>query len=109
MSDGVSRYREKLFSASFDTLTAFQDHVETEEQQEEAGSRYMESVQVQVLQRLAGGVSKLFECCKKYELAPNSWTGSRRSTTERYLSLETQQIDPRDFEARFVRLISVVL
>lgn len=111
VSESVGLYREEIFESAFDKLTLFQIHLEGGEGDKEDTNRsiYLETVIVQVLQRLVEGLSKLFECCKDDELSPTEHDSARRrSATERYLSHETEVVNSGDFEARFVHLVTII-
>lgn len=110
--ESVKLYREEMFRVSFETLSLFQKHLrEVEKEVEESKPYFMEPVQVQVLHRLAGGLGKLFECCKDDELSPNHDKIQCRIATEKFLALEVEGVDEDDevdFETRFVDLVGIV-
>jgi len=106
--ESVKLYREELFKVGFDTLSLFQKHLEEAEKEVEESKPYHEPVQVQVLHRLAGGLGKLYECCKDGELSPNHDKIQCRIATARFLALESEGADADDFETRFVDLVGIV-
>lgn len=105
ISESVSIYRKELFVIAFSNLSNFQRHLDqlVPEVEEAASNRFhIEPIQVQVLQRLVGGLSKLFECIKDDELSPRLRSSG---------CLESSQVDDvahYDYEAIFVDLVVTV-
>jgi hypothetical protein len=104
-SESVSKHRKELFVIAFRNLSEFQRHLDqlVPEIEEAASNRFhIEPIQVQVLQKLVGGLAKLFECIKDDELSPRLRSAG---------CLDPSQVDGvvyDDYEATFVDLVVTV-
>jgi len=114
-SETVDEWKKKMFVASFDMLDEYRAVLEigeAEERSKETRFVYLESTQVQVLQRLASGLGKLYECCKTNELSPERYRDLRRrpSSAQRYLAIgSVDRVYAEDLEGRFVKLIATII
>lgn len=114
-SETVDKWRKVMFMTSFEILDEYRDfveHDEAEERTKETKYVYLESTQVHVLQRLASGLGKLYECCKNQELSPERCRHLRRrpSSAHRYLAIgSVDTVYKEDLEGRFVKLIATII
>lgn len=103
----VDEWRECFFLAAFDALDSFRDHFENDSQNdsEVVNSHYLEATQVQVLNKLALGLGKLYEGCKDNEFAPwQSPDFQRRS-----LEFDCENgVNHDNLEGRFVHLLAAI-
>jgi len=69
----LDSYRQELFDISFYKLAEFRVYLDKngkEENQEAKGHLMLDSLLTQVLTKLVGELSKLYECCKNNEMLP---------------------------------------
>ena len=107
-SESVGVYRKELFVIAFRKLSEFQRHLDELVPEVEEGSNrfHIEPIQVQVLQRLVGGLAKLFECIKDDEICPRLRSDSRQSQGS--ARIESPHLENEDYEAKFVDLVVTV-
>lgn len=99
----VEKWRDHLFDLSFAALGEYRVYLEQLDTQvaAEAEKKHMltDSVQTQVLTKLVGELSKLYECCKGNEMLPGVSA----------LQLDIFVEDDDCYESRFVHLILTIM
>lgn len=94
----IKSTRKSLFLKAFAVLERFTDILYHREEEEEQNSYFSEPSILQVLTKLSQGLTKLYECCRDKELAPNSAVNYTICS----------QVQKSDLEGRMVNMINSV-
>ena len=95
----VDSWRRELFKLSFERLSEFREYLEQNADKEHDGPRLLvDSLLTQVLTKFIDGLSKVYECCKNNEMAPEPCE----------LQLDISIEDDDGYESRFLHLIVVI-
>jgi len=97
----LDSYRQELFDISFYKLAEFRLYLDKngkEENEEAKGHLMLDSLLTQVLTKLVGELSKLYECCKNNEMLPG------RCELELDISIENNG----GYESQFLHFLLVI-
>ena len=97
----IEKWRERIFDMAFSSVVVnFRQHLKCSIDTAESSDHYMiDSVSTQVLNKLAGELNKLYECCKIHELQPGSCE----------LRLDMFAEDDGSNESRFINLLMTMV
>lgn len=97
----VAAFRRELFDVAFDTLGDYRLYLERSGNDEDEGPKSfmtIHSLLTQVLTKLIGELTKLYECCKYNEMLPGPCE----------LQLDISIDDDDGYESRFLHIILVI-
>lgn len=97
----VDACRRELFAAAFDTLDDFREFLSQNRSYENEGPKFFVTIHsqlTQVVTKLVGELTKLYECCKCNEMLPGQCE----------LELDISIGDDNDYENRFLQILLVI-